>query len=1311
LSLSFPQNTVAGDLIVVGFDFDTSATPSSVSDSQGNTFTQVGTQLTSPGGDRSRVYYAKNITGGADTVTVNFSADSSWIEIYLTEYSGVDQTNPIDAQAGASGNAGQVSSGNATTTVVGDVIYGYCVGDWACTVGSGFAARSTFNDNLIEDETAGNPGTYAATGSANNGWTMQMVALKPASSVNTTPPSAPTNLSAAAVSTTQINLSWTASTDNAGVAGYLLERCQGAGCTTFAQIASLNGTTTSYDDTGLTANTSYSYRVRARDAAGNLSSYSNVASATTTVAVAAPVITSATTASGTVGSAFLYQITATNAPTSYGATGLPAGLTVNSGTGLISGTPTAVGTSTVTLGATNSGGTGNTTLTLTIIPTSFFVQAVANDASGTASSLSLSFPQNTVAGDLIVVGFDFDTSATPSSVSDSQGNTFTQVGTQLTSPGGDRSRVYYAKNITGGADTVTVNFSADSSWIEIYLTEYSGVDQTNPIDAQAGASGNAGQVSSGNATTTVVGDVIYGYCVGDWACTVGSGFAARSTFNDNLIEDETAGNPGTYAATGSANNGWTMQMVALKPASSVNTTPPSAPTNLSAAAVSTTQINLSWTASTDNAGVAGYLLERCQGAGCTTFAQIASLNGTTTSYDDTGLTANTSYSYRVRARDAAGNLSSYSNVASATTMAVNNPAPSLTSLSPASAVVGAAPQTLTITGTSFLASSTVTYNGVGHAATFVSSTQLTIGLSATDQAEAGSYAVVVTNPGPGGGASSPLNFTVTGQGPVVGFSSTSLSFGSQYVGDPSTAQLVTLSNTGGAALSFTTVAVTGTNAGDFAQTDTCGSSVAPGGNCTISVTFTPTLTGSETSAVTITDNATNSPQTVTLTGTGVVSAGQLMVLSADKTHLVNTFTNEPVFITGDAPQTISVMLSQADVDTYLADRAARGYNAIWVILIDQHDQTSPPKDYYGNSPFDGAWYTNEDSAYWANQDWVIQQAASYGITVFANISFVGVSGEGYDYSDLLASSDATVQAYGAWLGNRYKNYSNIVWLLGGDTDLTNSGIPSKIADFATGLESADPNHLITFEACRAACSETNSGNGVSALQAYGGTPPSWLNINFVYNTDPTVVSGCQTAFSTAGTLPPLMGEDWYELEHSMTGFQVREEGYWEALSGCYLGRLLGNNAIWSFNSPNAEISGDPAWQTELSSIGSVGEQYLGALMRSREHWLMVPDTTNTYLTAGYGSGSTLSVLSRTSDGQTMIAYIPNGNATTVTINMAGITSSSSMANAWWFNPSSAAATLIGTYANSGTNNFTPPDSNDWVLVIDDASANLAAPGS
>ena len=96
---------------------------------------------------------------------------------------------------------------------------------------------------------------------------------------DTTAPSNPTNLTACAPATTRIDLSWVASTDNVGVTGYRLERCTGASCTNFTQIATLSST--SYSNTGLTANTTYRYRVRATDAAGKLSSYSSVASATT----------------------------------------------------------------------------------------------------------------------------------------------------------------------------------------------------------------------------------------------------------------------------------------------------------------------------------------------------------------------------------------------------------------------------------------------------------------------------------------------------------------------------------------------------------------------------------------------------------------------------------------------------------------------------------------------------------------------------------------------------------------------------------------------------------------------------------------------------------------------------------------------------------------------------------------------------------------------------------------------------------------------------------------------------------------------
>jgi chitodextrinase len=103
---------------------------------------------------------------------------------------------------------------------------------------------------------------------------------------DTTPPTAPATLTATAVSATSIDLSWSAATDNVGLAGYRVERCTGSGCTTFAEIAT--PTTPAYTDSGRAASTTYRYRVRAVDTSGIFGPYSPIATATTTNGPAVP---------------------------------------------------------------------------------------------------------------------------------------------------------------------------------------------------------------------------------------------------------------------------------------------------------------------------------------------------------------------------------------------------------------------------------------------------------------------------------------------------------------------------------------------------------------------------------------------------------------------------------------------------------------------------------------------------------------------------------------------------------------------------------------------------------------------------------------------------------------------------------------------------------------------------------------------------------------------------------------------------------------------------------------------------------------
>ncbi|HET8905604.1 MAG TPA: choice-of-anchor D domain-containing protein, partial [Ktedonobacterales bacterium] len=118
--------------------------------------------------------------------------------------------------------------------------------------------------------------------------------------------------------------------------------------------------------------------------------------------------------------------------------------------------------------------------------------------------------------------------------------------------------------------------------------------------------------------------------------------------------------------------------------------------------------------------------------------------------------------------------------------------------------------------------------------------------------------------------------------PAVTLSPTSLTFGGQTINTTSGAQVITLTNSGNAALSITSIGLTGTNAADFAQTNTCptgATTLAAGASCTIAVTFTPSATGTRTASVTIADNANGSPQTANLSGSGTTASAPAVSLN------------------------------------------------------------------------------------------------------------------------------------------------------------------------------------------------------------------------------------------------------------------------------------------------------------------------------------------------------------------------------------------------------------------------------------------------
>jgi len=153
-------------------------------------------------------------------------------------------------------------------------------------------------------------------------------------------------------------------------------------------------------------------------------------------------------------------------------------------------------------------------------------------------------------------------------------------------------------------------------------------------------------------------------------------------------------------------------------------------------------------------------------------------------------------------------------------------------------------------------------------------------------------------------SNSPQTVSLTGSGILQAtVSPSSFSFGNQAVGTASPIKTVTLSNNLGTALTISTIATSG----DYSETNTCGTSVAAGGTCAISVTFTPTTTGTRTGTLTVTDGASNSPQTVPLTGNGVVPVKvSPATLAFGNEAVTTTSAAKTVTVSNNQPTAVSI---------------------------------------------------------------------------------------------------------------------------------------------------------------------------------------------------------------------------------------------------------------------------------------------------------------------------------------------------------------------------------------------------------------------
>ena len=409
--------------------------------------------------------------------------------------------------------------------------------------------------------------------------------------------------------------------------------------------------------------------------------------------------------------------------------------------------------------------------------------------------------------------------------------------------------------------------------------------------------------------------------------------------------------------------------------------------------------------------------------------------------------------------------------------------------------------------------------------------------------------------------------------------------------------------------------------------------------------------------------------------------------------------NRPFLVQGDSAWSLLVAATKEEAEQYLENRRRKGFNTIIVNLIEHKFPGSTNR--YGDDPFlvKGDFSTPNEK-YFQHADWVIRKAGEKGIQVLLLPIFLGYKGTDAGWiEEALANGPEKCYAWGLFIGKRYKDFDNIMWMLG--SDRRPGDAMKDVNAVVAGIKENDGRHLFTAQ----------GPPEDSAVDTYGDT--GWLQFNTTYTYE-VVHHKLISDYEYRPVLPYVLVEATYEGEYNATPVQVRRQAYWAILCGA-TGQFMGNYPLWGFY---------PGWQAAMDATASRDMVHLLRLFQSRRWYDLVPDLsgstkvhdspgaanlTRGVVTGGIGevNGFDYVAAARTSDSATVMAYLPSTR--TVTVEMLEI--SGSQAKVWWFNPRTGSATASGEFPTQGSREFTPPAEGDWVLVIDDAARNLPAPGA
>jgi hypothetical protein len=432
-------------------------------------------------------------------------------------------------------------------------------------------------------------------------------------------------------------------------------------------------------------------------------------------------------------------------------------------------------------------------------------------------------------------------------------------------------------------------------------------------------------------------------------------------------------------------------------------------------------------------------------------------------------------------------------------------------------------------------------------------------------------------------------------------------------------------------------------------------------------------------------------------------------------HYLQFADGTPFFWLGDTGWELFHRLDLNEIRNYLDNRKEKGFTVIQAVALAEFDGLRKPNP-YGELPFKNLDPTMPNEKYFTVIDSTIRMAKQRNLFIGLLPTWGDKVTKNWGAGPVVFDS-LNAYTYGKWIGNRYKNEQNIIWILGGDRPAvkdSNDWRPIWRA-MAKGIREATNNKcLITY----------HPWGGTNSTSQWINHEP-WLDINMFQSGhggghDVACWETTKRDFNYLPAKPTLDGEPNYE-DHPVSpwpkwntdngyfrDYDVRKQSYRSVFAGA-CGVTYGHHAVWQFMSAREEAVNYPdrGWINAINRPGAFQVGYLRRLIESRPMADRVPD--NTMIVNGQGEKAEHMEAFHSSDYSYAMVYLPVGK--TVAINTSGFKNKIAV---WWFNPKDASVQKVGILENKQTLELTSPTTgagNDWVLIIDDETKKFRIPAS